>query len=48
MMQPIAEEDMPLACSSQITGKQLFYVYTDKNDTVHPYVKSRYPTFNIA
>ena len=48
MMQPIAEEDMPLACGSQITGKQLFYVYTDKNDTVHPYVKSRYPTFNIA
>ena len=48
MMQPIAEEDMPLACGSQITGKQLFYVYTDKDDTVHPYVKSRYPTFNIA
>lgn len=48
MMQPIAEEDMALACGSQITGKQLFYVYTDKNDTVHPYVKSRYPTFNIA
>ena len=48
MMKPIAEEDMPLACGSQITGKQLFYVYTDKDDTVHPYVKSRYPTFNIA
>ena len=48
MMQPIAEEDMPLACGSQITGKQLFYVYPDKDDTVNPYVKSRYPTFNIA
>lgn len=48
MMQPIAEEDMPLVCGSQIADKQLFYVYTDKDDKFHPYVKSRYPTFNIA
>ena len=48
MMQPIAEEDMPLACGSQIADKQLFYVYTDKDDKIHPYVKSQYPTFNIA
>lgn len=48
MMQPIAEEDMPLACGSQITGKQLLYVYTDKDDKIHPYVKSHYPTLNIA
>lgn len=48
MMKPIAEEDMPLACGSQITGKQLFYVYTDKDDKIHPYVKERYPKINIA
>lgn len=48
LMKPIAEEDMPLACGSQITGKQLFYVYTDKDDKIHPYVKERYPKINIA
>lgn len=48
MMKPIAEEDMPLACGSQITGKQLFYVYTNKDDKIHPYVKERYPKINIA